>query len=318
MGEPAHDDLVARDHLLPVDAEVLPRLVRPARHREPPCDQRRDVVRPAGLHRQSREIDVGAFPHDLLAWRRAALLGRHVHHLQEHGPRVLPRVLQALRRLGLLQEREQLADFAQRFHRVFAHPHRDAARRAEEIAEHRDRGLSLSACSKRSAGPAGLQHAVADLGHLEPGIDFGADALEFALALELGEEVAEVGVFHRKDARLRGLAISRGHGTKPGYGHRSWRRYNAECRPPGVNDARFVTRPPPRLRHRARELRSFVLPSYRTGGDRRRTHPGVRDQQRGAGHARGDLFLRLHAAADSRRRARRHAGSAADPLGRLD
>ena len=39
----------------------------------------------------------------------------------------------------------------------------------------------------------------------------------------------------------------------------------------------------------------------------------VRDQRRGAGHARRDVFLRLHAAADSRRRARRHAGAAADP-----
>ncbi|MEY4912892.1 MAG: hypothetical protein RL025_719, partial [Bacteroidota bacterium] len=38
--EPAHDHLVAPDHLLPVDAEVLPRLVRAARHREAPGDQR--------------------------------------------------------------------------------------------------------------------------------------------------------------------------------------------------------------------------------------------------------------------------------------
>ena len=70
MGEPAHDHLVARDHLLPVDAEVLPRLVRAARDGEAPGDQRTGVARPAGLHRQPREIDVGALPHDLLARRR--------------------------------------------------------------------------------------------------------------------------------------------------------------------------------------------------------------------------------------------------------
>ncbi len=44
---------------------------------------------------------------------------------------------------------------------------------------------------------AGFQHAVADLGHLEPRIDLGADALQLAAAFELREEVAEVGVFHR-------------------------------------------------------------------------------------------------------------------------
>ena len=41
-----------------------------------------------------------------------------------------------------------------------------------------------------------LEHAVADLGHLEARVDFDADALDFAIALELGEEVAEIVVFH--------------------------------------------------------------------------------------------------------------------------
>ena len=84
--------LVAADHLLAVDAEVLPRLVRAARDGQAPGDQRRDIARPAGLHRQPREIDVLAFPDDFLAGRRRSLLRRHVHHLHEHRPRVLPRV----------------------------------------------------------------------------------------------------------------------------------------------------------------------------------------------------------------------------------
>src|SRR4029453_2387015 len=98
MREPAHDHLVARDHLLPVDAEILPRLVRSARDREPPSDERTRVIGPAGLHGQPAEVDVRTLPYGLLARRRAALLRRHVHHLHEHRTRVLPRILQALRR----------------------------------------------------------------------------------------------------------------------------------------------------------------------------------------------------------------------------
>jgi hypothetical protein len=40
------------------------------------------------------------------------------------------------------------------------------------------------------------QNASANLGHLEMGIDFRADALEQATALELGEEIAKISVFH--------------------------------------------------------------------------------------------------------------------------
>ena len=63
---------------------------------------------------------------DLLAGGGRALLRRHVDHLHEHRPRVLPGVLQALRRLGLLQEGEQPADFAQRGDRLLAHAQRHA------------------------------------------------------------------------------------------------------------------------------------------------------------------------------------------------
>ena len=80
MREPAHDQLVAADHLLPVDAEVLARLVRPARDGQAPGDQRPGVARPAGLDRQPRQVDVLAFPHDFLAGRRAHGLRRHVPH----------------------------------------------------------------------------------------------------------------------------------------------------------------------------------------------------------------------------------------------
>jgi hypothetical protein len=44
--------------------------------------------------------------------------------------------------------------------------------------------------------PAGAQHTVGDLGHLEVGVDRGLDAAELATGFELGEEIAEVGVVH--------------------------------------------------------------------------------------------------------------------------
>ncbi len=67
--QPAHDHLVAGDDLLAVDAQVLPRLVRPARDRQPPGDQRSRVFRPARLDRKPGQIDLGTLPDDLLARR---------------------------------------------------------------------------------------------------------------------------------------------------------------------------------------------------------------------------------------------------------
>src|SRR3546814_4016940 len=63
--QPAHDGAVAPGHLHAVDAEVEvigPVALRPraAGHHQRPGDQRRRLARPAGLHRQAPEIDVGA------------------------------------------------------------------------------------------------------------------------------------------------------------------------------------------------------------------------------------------------------------------
>src|SRR5207247_7327657 len=142
----------------------------------------------------ARQIELGAFPHDLLAGSARPLLRRHVHDLLEHRSRVLPRVLQSLRRLRLLEEREQLADFAQCGDRLFAHAERDALRRADEIAEHGNR--MTFRLFEQQRGAVRLQYAIADLRHLEPRIDLGRDAPELAAAFELGEEIAKVSVFH--------------------------------------------------------------------------------------------------------------------------
>src|SRR3989449_11674225 len=67
MREPAHDDAISPDHLLAVDAEVLPLLLGAARDGEAPGDERPGVAGPAVLDRQAREIDVVSFAHDLVA-----------------------------------------------------------------------------------------------------------------------------------------------------------------------------------------------------------------------------------------------------------
>jgi hypothetical protein len=101
-----------------------------------------------------------------------------------------------------------LAQAARPVARVRAHALRDAAGRAEQIAEHRDRatrGRAEGALRplEQDRRPARLEHAVADLGHLEARVDLGAHALQFPVRLELREEVAQVAIRH---AQRPGLA----------------------------------------------------------------------------------------------------------------
>ncbi|MNT18126.1 hypothetical protein D3C72_1533080 [compost metagenome] len=102
MRQPAHDDLVAADHLLAVDAKVLALLVRALGDDQPPGDQRRGVAGPAGLDRQARQVDIIAFPDHLLAGRAADALWCHIPH--RFGEREqLARFAQSARRLRFLQ-----------------------------------------------------------------------------------------------------------------------------------------------------------------------------------------------------------------------
>ncbi len=197
MREPAHDDAVRPDHLLAIDAEVLPRLVRPARHRQPPGDERPRVARPAGLHGKPRQIDVLALPDGLLARRRGDDLRRHVEHLGEQLAKLgqpLPGIAQSLGRLGLAQRGEQPADVAQRRRVLRAHRQRNAAHGAEEIAEHGHAVTRRALEEDRRAARA--QHAIADLRHLQARRDFRRDATQLAERLEPRDEFPQVGVFH--------------------------------------------------------------------------------------------------------------------------
>ena len=197
MREPAHDHLVARDHLLPVDAEVLPRLVRPARHREAPGDQRarrRRASRSApaaarGRRRRPPTRSPGTAP-------TSAPSAPCCSTCMNTRPRVLPRVLQALRRLGLLEEREQLADLAQRRDGLLAHAHapRAAACRTGCRAPASRGPLRLA----RTAAPGRPPSARGRRSRSSRAAGRPRRAMRFSSprAFELGEEVAQVGVFH--------------------------------------------------------------------------------------------------------------------------
>ena len=253
------------------------------------------------------------------------------------GPRVLPRILQALRRLRLLEEREQLADFAQRRDRLLAHAQRDARAacrtdcRARECAEPAAPSKPLG-FSNSSAGPPAFSTRSQISVISRRGSTSARDALQLAAALELREKVAEVGVFHSRN-RV-GVAIDPSAQftvalrQRRSFAHRACDR-GASSRvrmrgrhapvqwgmPPAHAPHRPAIHPraPRDLRHRARELPALVLPPHGARRDRERARARVRHQQRAAGHARRHVLLRVHGAAGSRRRAGGHDGAATDP-----
>ncbi|KFB74583.1 MAG: hypothetical protein AW09_000096 [Candidatus Accumulibacter phosphatis] len=198
--QPAHDHPVAPDHLLAIDAQVLAALVRPARHRQSPGDQWRCVARPAELDRQTRQVDVFAFPDEILARRRRTHTRRHVEHLPEYR-QLVPGILESLRRFRLLEVGEQLADLAQGQQRVLPHAQRHPPRRAKEIGQHRH--VMPSGILEEERRAAGTQHAIANLGHLQVRVYLHSDALEFTETFQLRDEVAQVVIFHRPWGYLR-------------------------------------------------------------------------------------------------------------------
>ena len=163
MREPAHDQLVAPDHLLPVDAEVLARS----------CCGPRVTVRPqviSGPASPGQQVWIGrrarstSLPSHTISWHGGALhrLRRHVPHRLRQREQ-LARVLQPLRRLRLLQRGKQPAHVAQRLSAarrcaaqspaarpLDTHAERDAPRRAEQVGEHGNRSAPVAS---RTAAP---------------------------------------------------------------------------------------------------------------------------------------------------------------------
>ena len=201
--QPAHDELVAADDLLAVDAEVLPLLARTTGDGQAPGQQWADVARPAGLDRQLREVHRIALDHDLLARRLGDDFGRHRQDLFNQGQR-LPGGAQALGRFGFFEEGQCLANLAQTVPPVLAldaHAQRHPLRRAEQVAEH-GRAVARHVL-EQNRRPAALEQAVAEFGHLEDRADRLLDTDELTGGLKVRDEVAQVAVFHA------GLRITR-------------------------------------------------------------------------------------------------------------
>ena len=142
--EPAHDDLIAADHLLTIDAEVLPLVSGP-----------RVVVSPqviSGATSSGQQVWIGqpdrstsGPSHDhLLADRAAHRARRHVQDLLEKRQRA-PCLADAARGLRRAQRREQPAEVAQCLRAVEADRGGDAFLGAEQVARAREpRGRSHS------------------------------------------------------------------------------------------------------------------------------------------------------------------------------
>ena len=189
--EPAHDDPVARDDLLAVDAEVLPAPVRPPGDDEGPGDERPRIVRPAGLYRPRAEVHRITLQHHLPARRGAGLARGHREDLPEDGKR-LPRLAEVPGRVRLAEEGEELADLAKGLDVLHPHRPRDPAPGPEEVGEHRDPMPRRPLEEKR--GAAAAQGPVAHRGHLEAGVDLGPHPHQIAGGLEARDEVPEVPV----------------------------------------------------------------------------------------------------------------------------
>jgi hypothetical protein len=142
---------------------------------------------------QAGQIDLAAFPHDLLAGRAAHLGRRHAPQgLEQVAP--APQVLHATRRLGLLQLRQHLAKGAHLGQAGQAQRAGHAGGRAEQVGEHRHAVAGGVLEQQRRA--AGAQHAVGQRRHLQPWRHRLADAAQLARGLQPGQEVAQVEVGH--------------------------------------------------------------------------------------------------------------------------
>ena len=195
--QPAHDELVAIEHLLAVDAEVLARLVRAARDGEAPGDERGHVAGPAVLDGQAGQVDGVPVEHFLLARRLADGAGRHVPQRPEHVPHA-GHVAQALGGGGLPQVAQELAELAHFLQAVHAHGVHDAPRRAEQVGQHRD--VMPRRMGEQQGRPGVAQDLVAHGGHVEVRRDGLVHAAQRTVVFELGHEVAQV-VVH--GSRLR-------------------------------------------------------------------------------------------------------------------
>ena len=206
--------------------------------------------------------------------------------------------------------------------RVRTHRARHALRRAEQVAEHGNRAAAR--CAEIAGGLLEQQRGSARLAARDrtaPSSRASGRRPRRCAAARRRPRVAR-GSRAGRDRPYRGVEGAGAHHKRPRAHGRSDRAHNSE-RPIPMTAAMsqptraLRRRAAHRFRHRARRLSCCRSSTAPRPPPSRGAHAGVRDQQRGPRHARGDLLLRLHAAADPGRRARRHARTAPDRDGRL-
>ena len=191
--QPAHDEPVATDHLLSINADVAARLERPPGDDQPERNQLAGVVRPAVLDGQHAEIDVVAFQHDFLAGR--GIDRDRVDRRQlAHGRQPLTHAACIGRELRQRQPGELVAQCAKLLTIVEADGGQHAPLAAENVAG--ERHLALGRVFEAQGGSVRLQGPVADLGDLELRADGGRDPLQVAVPLEAQKKTAKI-VMHR-------------------------------------------------------------------------------------------------------------------------
>ena len=200
VGQPAHDDLARPDHLLAVDAQVLPQRAAAATACGPRVTTRPQVISgPASPGQQvctgsAAEVDVRrprAPPPGRARWRCSAGFMSHsaLAIVQQ-----LAGVLQALGRLGLLQAGQQPADVAQ-LGRPTSAPMPRATRRGCRTDWSGTECCNRSGFSNSSAGPP-ARSTVADCRHFQARRHRFGHPVELAQRSSCADEVAQVAVLH--------------------------------------------------------------------------------------------------------------------------
>ncbi len=200
--QPAHQCCVTASHLHTVDAEIeivgpAALWVRALRHHQRPSDQRRWLPRPASLDWQTRQIDLVALQHHLLARRGARAARFHRHHGFQEGQHAY-RLAPPTRRFRLAQKSKGLPYLAQLL-RQAVHAPGDPLHRAEQVDQHRHfiaRTILVHDILEQHRGSVFGQKPRLNLRHLQHRRNRRGNPHQPIFRFQAGDEVSQRSVRH--------------------------------------------------------------------------------------------------------------------------
>jgi len=198
MGEPTHDYLARADHLLAVDAQVLPvpgswhALGTPSDH-QAPRNQGSDVTRPTSLDRPSREIDFTVVGHDLAARSIETMPRLHIPKRPCKFQQA-PGVSQPSWWFGLPQTGQQFPNSAKTCYIFGTHSEGDASLSPKQIGQNRHRMAAWMLEKQRR--PACTQRCVSKCSHLQLWRDRLGHPEQLAIPIEPLQKVPKVTIRH--------------------------------------------------------------------------------------------------------------------------